>query len=406
MNRALLALLLAASVATPGFAAEPVAIRADKLWTMAGPPIDDGVVVIDGGKIVAVGPAAEVVIPEGARVLSAAVATPGLIDARSVVGLAGWLNQRHDQEQLESSEPIQPELRAIDAYDAREPLIAWIRGFGVTTVHTGHAPAALVSGQTLIAKTRGETVEEAVFVPAAMVAATLGQGGRDRTSKKPPGTNAKAVAMVRSAFFAALDYRRKLEKAPEDRKPDRDLRLETLLEVLDGKLPLLVAAHRHQDIGAALRLQKEFGLRLVLDGAAESYLLLPEIVAAKVPVIVHATQKRPVGDSENVSFETASKLAEAGIPFAFQSGYEAYVPKTRVLLFEAAIAAANGLGPERALAAATIDAAKLLGIAGRVGSLEVGKDGDVALYDGDPFETTSHCLGVVIEGEPFLDQAR
>jgi imidazolonepropionase-like amidohydrolase len=135
----------------------------------------------------------------------------------------------------------------------------------------------------------------------------------------------------------------------------------------------------------------------VLDGASESYLVLDQIKAASVPVLLHPTMFRARG-------ETA--LRKAGIPFALQSGYESYVPKTRVVLFEAALAAANGLTPEEALASITIDAAKLLGIAGRVGSLERGKDADLALFDGDPFEYTTHVVGVVIEGEVVSAKAR
>jgi imidazolonepropionase-like amidohydrolase len=108
---------------------------------------------------------------------------------------------------------------------------------------------------------------------------------------------------------------------------------------------------------------------------------------------------RAVGETENLSYETAAKLKEAGIPFALQSGYEGYVPKTRVVLWEAALAAANGLTPTAALSSITIDAARLLGIANRVGSLEAGKDADIAMYDGDPFEYTTHCTGVIIDGQ-------
>jgi imidazolonepropionase-like amidohydrolase len=126
--------------------------------------------------------------------------------------------------------------------------------------------------------------------------------------------------------------------------------------------------------------------------------LIDQIKEAGVPVLIHPTMARAVGDRENLSFQTASRLVAAGIPVALESGYESYVPKTRVVLWEAALAAANGLSFEQALATITIDAARILGIDGRVGSLQVGKDGDVALYDGDPFEYTSHCIGVVIEG--------
>ena len=125
-----------------------------------------------------------------------------------------------------------------------------------------------------------------------------------------------------------------------------------------------------------------------------------------VPVIIHPTMARAYGERENLSFETAAKLVKAGIPVALQSGYESYVPKTRVVLFEAGVAAANGLSFSQALATVTRDAAKILGIDQRVGSLAVGKDGDVAIYDGDPFEYTSHCTGVVIEGEVVSRKAR
>jgi imidazolonepropionase-like amidohydrolase len=384
-----------------GSAAEKVvAIRGARIYTMAGPPIADGVVVVRDGRITAVGPAAKIKVPSGAEVLEAAVVTPGLIDAHSVVGLAGYLNTAHDQDQLETSAPMQPELRAIDAYNAREPLIEWVRSHGVTTLHTGHAPGALISGQTLIAKTRGDTVEEAVIRPRAMVAATLGEdalvdGG------KPPGTRSKAVAMLRAELIQAREHQAKAAREDESKRPDRDLRLEVLGEVLSRELPLLVTAYRQQDILSALRIQEEFGVDLVLDGAADAPLVLEELRKAGVRVILHPTMLRPGGEAENASMETAALLAKSGIPFALQSGYEAYVPKTRVVLFEAAIAAAQGLGFEGALASITLDAAKLLGIDDRVGSLEVGKDGDLALYDADPFEYTSHCVGVVIEGESF-----
>ena len=145
----------------------------------------------------------------------------------------------------------------------------------------------------------------------------------------------------------------------------------------------------------------------MLDSAAEAYLCLDRIKAAGMPVILHPSMRRAgMGETENISFETAAKLREAGIPFALQSGYEGYVPKTRVALFEAAIAAANGLTTEQALAAITTDAARILGIDDRVGALRPGLDGDVAIFDGDPFEYTTHCTGVVIDGRIVSDAPR
>lgn len=396
-----LLVIATASASTPALA--QTAVRGETVYTMAGSPITDGVVIVRDGKIAAVGPAATTAIPEGFRVLRAKVVTPGLIDAHSTVGLTGIYNHPHDQDQLERSSPMQPELRAIDAYNTQERLVEWVRNFGITTVHTGHAPGELISGQTCIVKTTGLTVEDAMLVDVAAVAATLSSDAQKRDRGQSPGTRGKMMAMLRQEFVKTQEYLRKLETAEEDKKPARDLGKEVLARVLSKEIPLMVTAHRAQDIGNALRLQREFEFKMILDGGAESYLLIDEIKAAEVPVIVHPTMMRSWGEVKNLSVETAAKLQQAGILVAMQSGYESYVPKTRVVLFEAGLAAANGLGFEGALRTITIDAARLLGIADRVGSIEVGKDGDLALYDGDPFEYTSHCVGVVINGQVVSD---
>ena len=400
-------LLMVLGAALAGVVAPPavaqIVVRADLLHTVSGEPLENAVVIAGaGGTIEWVGPADEATLPDGVEVLEAAVVTPGLVDAHSVVGLSGALNSNvgpvRDQDQLDTSAPIQPELRAIDAYDATERLVEWVRFYGVTTLHTGHGPGALISGQTMIVKTRGRNVEEATVVPARMLAATLGNAVS--SNFESPGTSSKGVAMLRGALFGAQAYSERMRSAEADGAgaeppPARDLTKEVLGRVLEGELSLLVTANSATEIAAALRLQREFDFDLVLDSAAESYLLLEEIRAAGVPVLVHP----PMSRVRNGSFETAARLAEAGIPFAIQTGFEGYVPKTRVLLWEAAIAAANGLGPERALEAVTLGAARILGVDDRVGSIEVGKDADLVLFDGDPFEYTSHVCGVIIEAE-------
>ena len=393
---------LAAGPAT--VAGETLAIRGRIIHTMAGDPIPDGVVVVTDGRIVAVGPAATVAVPADARVLEAAVVTPGLIDAHCVVGLSGYLNQDQDQDQLDATEPVQPELRALDAYNSRDRLVEWVRGFGVTTLHTGHAPGTLVSGQTMVVKTAATA---GVLKPTAMVAVTLGDAGRAQGEKKAPGTRAKSVAMLRTELARGVEYRRKQADPDPEKRPALDLRLEALARIVAGEWPLLVTADRATDIEAALRVAEEFGIRIVLDSAAESHLLVDRIRAAGVPVILHPTMKRAgSGETENASFETAATLRKAGIPVALQSGYESYVPKTRVVLFEAGVASANGLTIPEALATITIDAARILGVADRIGSLEPGKDADLALFDGDPFEYTTHCTGVVIDGAVVANQPR
>lgn len=425
--------VLAAIVACSGAAAQ-VAVKGGVVYTMAGAPIRDGVVVIEDGKITAVGPAASTPIPQGMRVLEAAVVTPGLIDARGTVGVSGIANQRQDQDQLERSSPVQPELRAIDAYNPHDELVDWLRSFGITTVHTGHAPGELISGQTAIFKTTGNTVEDAVVVEVASVAVTLSPWAQRGGGS--PGTRGKMVSMLREELLRAREWLDKRDpkpqtapstppapEAPEGQTPsdapapsadekkdeppqDRNLRMEILARVLKRELPLVVTANRSQDIASVLRLAREFDIRVILDSAAEAYLMVDELKAANVPVIIHPTMFRAYGEMENMSFESASRLRAAGLTVAMSSGFESYVPKSRVVLLEAGVAAGYGLGLEGALATVTIDAAKVLGIDSRVGSLAVGKDGDVALYDGDPFEYLTRCVGVVIEGDVVSETRR
>ena len=385
-------------------------VQAKKILTAAGKTIEDGTIVCVDGKIKAVGKTGEMNIPADSKILKCEIVMPGMVDVRTCVGLSGILNIKNDSDQLESSSPLQPELRAIDAYNPREELVEYIRSFGVTTVHTGHAPGELISGQTLIAKTIGNTVEESLLIDGRAIAATLGEGST-KAGKQSPGTRGKQMAMLRALFIEAQEYKSKLAKQTEA-KPDKDtnkdkpsepvsrnLKLEALVDVLAGKKALLITADRAQDIASAIRLADEFKIKLWLDSAADAHLMIPEIKAAGITVLLHPSMARASGTRENLSFQTAAKLHAAGIPFAIQGGFEAYVPKVRVILFEAAVAAAHGLSFDAAIESITISPAKILGIQDRVGSIEVGKDADLALFDGDPFEYTTHCVGVVINGQ-------
>ena len=419
----LVSLLAVVGLAAASAFGGPVAIVGKKVHTM-GPAgtIDNGVVVIDEkGKIAAVGPLAATALPAGIKTLQAEVVTPGLVDARATVGLTGILNDRHSSDQVDHAGPIQPEIRALDAYNPQEPLVAWIRSFGVTTVNTGPSFGELVTGQTIIVKLAGNSVDEALIRQPGAVVANLGPEAQ-RPGDKAPGTRGKMMSMLRQELIRAREYADKLARYEEKQKagqagekdadhaadgdkkkdaggpPARDLRLEALADVLAGKVPLFVTANRAQDIDSVLRLTEEFKFKLVLDSAAEAYVHADRIKAAGVPVVLHPQLVRYFGEFENASFETAATLTKAGIPLAIQSGFEAYVPKVRVILLEAAQAAAHGLTFEQALSTVTIQPAKILGVESRVGSLEVGKDGDAALYDGDPFEYTSHCVGTVIDG--------
>lgn len=370
-----------------------IAVKGETVYTMAGSPIQDGVVLINDGVIERVGTAGRVRIPDGYEVYQAKIVTPGLIDARSVVGLAGYYNQQHDQDQIETSNAVQPELRALDSYNAREFLVNYLRSEGMTTLHTGHGPGAVISGQTMIVKTTGNTVDEALVDSTTMLAVTLGPSVRSNFSS--PGTRSKSVAVLRQELIKAQDY---AEKNSNGENKSRDLKMETLADLLDGKIKALVSAHTASDIMTALRIQREFGFPMVLEGASEAYLVIDELKEAGISVVIHPQMIRPFGEAKNSSFETAAKLHEAGIPVVFQSGFEGYVPKSRVARFEAAIAAANGLGLENTLHALTMGAAAVLEIDDRVGSLERGKDADLVLFDGDPFEYLTNVETVIING--------
>ncbi len=397
-----LAILLLTGVLTQAAPAQ-LAVRGETVYTMAGKPLKNAIVLIKDGKIEQVLEGAAVKLPDGYRVMEAKVVTPGLIDAHSVVGLSGILNQKHDQMQLETSEPVQPELRAIDAYNPQEELVSFVRTLGITTLHTGHSPGALASGTTVVVKTIGNTIGDAL-IDSGMVAFTFGESVSGNF--KSPGTSAKQVAMLRSEFLKAQDYMKRKGTKDPDKRPAPDLRMEMLSRILRKQTKALFTAHKATDIMAALRLQKEFGFAMVLDGVSEAYLVIDHIRKAGVPVILHPTMQRPGGETRNSSFETAAKLKEAGIPFAIQSGYEGYVPKTRIVLYEAAIAAANGLPYDDALASITINAARIIGVEKRVGSIEKGKDADLVLYDGDPFEYTTHVCGVVVNGTVVSDTCK
>ncbi|MEQ1644418.1 MAG: amidohydrolase, partial [Pyrinomonadaceae bacterium] len=241
-----------------------IAVKGDTVYTMAGEPIINGVVLINDGKITAVGPAASISIPANYRVISAKVVTPGLIDAHTVIGLNGYLNQPHDQMALDGGASFQPELRATDSYNAEEKLIEVVRQYGVTTIHTGHQPGSLASGQTMIAKTVGKNVDEATIVPTAMIAVTLGPSAN--ASGRSPGTRAKQVSMLRAELIKAQENDAKTEKP-------KDLRSQIMARVIKREIPLLVTAEAAQDIMTALRVAKEFNIKIVLDGAADGHML-------------------------------------------------------------------------------------------------------------------------------------
>ena len=373
------------------------AIKAEIIYTVSGATIKNGVVLVKDGKIEKVGSAKEISIPKNYAVVSSKVVTPGFIDARSVVGLSGALNIPTDQDQLEKSSPIQPELRAIDAYNPEEKLVAYVRDFGVTTMHTGHGIGALVSGQTMVVKTKPGKIDEVTLVPMEMLAMTIGSSVEGNFTS--PGTKAKQIAMIRTEFLKAQAYMQKQNDKDTSKRPAIDLKYEALSKLLKGEVKALITVNSSNDIMNAIRLAKEFKFKLVIDGAAEAYRMIDEIKACKAEVILHSTMARNAGDMVNMTRESAAILTAANIQVSIETGYEGYVPKTHVLPFEAALAVTYGLPYEEGLKSITLNPAKLLGIDKRVGSIEQGKDADLVLFDGDPFEYLTKILKVMIDGQ-------
>ena len=388
----------------PFIAQSQTAIKAETIYTISGAPIKNGVVLIKDGKIESVGTAKEISIPKNYTVVNAKIVTPGFVDARSVVGLSGALNIPTDQDQLEKSSPIQPELRAIDAYNPEEKLVAYVRDYGVTTMHTGHGIGALVSGQTMIVKTKPGKIDAVTLVPMEMLAMTIGSSVQVNFTS--PGTKAKQIAMIRTELLKAQGYMQKQNDKDTSKRPATDLKYEALSKLLKGEVKALITVNSTNDIMNAIRLAKEFNFKLVIDGAAEAYKLIDEIKSAHAEIILHATMARNGGDMVNMTRESAAILTAAGIPVSIETGYEAYVPKTHVLLFEAALAVTYGLPYEEGLKAITLNPAKLLGIDKRVGSIEKGKDADLVLFDGDPFEYLSKVCKVMIDGNWVSDNCK
>jgi imidazolonepropionase-like amidohydrolase len=390
-------------------------VHAARVHTVSHGTIEDGIILVEDGKIKAVGPRDKVQVPDGLPELTAAVVTPGLIDTHSAVGLSGALNITADQDQDERSDPNQADLRALDGFNPREGLLEFLRSQGVTVIHAVPGPVNVIAGQTGIFRTAGHTAESMALRATAGILINLGELPKATYPGKAPTTRMATAALVRSAFAQARDYQRKKAGAKDDKAPPANPKNDALVLALEKKVPVIFSAHRADDIETALRLGKEFDLRVILDMATEGYLMADRLAAAGVPVVAHPPMQRAGSiETYNSQLCNAAVLADHKIPLAIGTGFESYVPKTRVLRYEAALALVNGLGYERTLAAVTLDAAKILGIEKDYGSLEPGKVADLVLYDSDPagpklpsdpFEYTSHVSKTIMAGRVVYDRS-
>ena len=391
----------AMGVPAPATAKGVIVVHASRVHTGTGPPIDNGVVVVHDGKIVSVGRAGDVQEPGGATVIRTAQISPGLIDAFTVAGLSGAWNIPADQDQDEPSDPNQSDLRVLDGFNPLEPLLEYLRANGVTTVHTTPGRVNPIAGSTGVFRCDGRTAEVAALNKGFAMLVNLGEVPKEAFKAKGPQTRMGTAALVRKQLAEAQAYKDKKSTVPLNPKH------EAWLPALEGKVPVIFAAHRADDIRTALRIAEEFKLKPVIALGTEAWMLADELAKKKVPVIVHPAMQRAGGTMETMHtlLANAAILQKAGVPVLLGTAYEGYVPKIRNLRSEAAMAAVNGLGHAQAMKAITLDGAKFLGIDKDHGSLEVGKIADLVLYDGDPFEHSTHVLLTIMNGKVVYDRA-
>lgn len=373
--------------------------------TMDGPIIENGYVAVSGGRIARVGPMAdcpdswegETIDARGGHIC------PGFIDAHCHLGMFGDALGFEGDDGNEETDPCTPQLRAIDAVNPLDRCFSEARAAGVTTVLTGPGSANPVSGQFAALKTAGRWVDDMVVrAPAAMKLA-LGENPKQvyHDRDETPVTRMATAAIIRENLRKAVEYGEKLEKAARDEDadpPDYDAKLEALLPVVRGELPVQIHAHRADDIATGIRIAKEFGLKCVIVHGTEGH-LIPDLLAREhVPVITGpALGDRSKPELANMSLETPAVLQRAGVEVAVCTDHPE-VP-VQYLPLCAALAVKGGMDPEEALAAITINAAKIAGLDRNLGSLTPGKEADIVVTDRHPLELLGRVRAVLIGGQ-------
>ena len=379
----------------------PVAFVGAHVIPMEGEVLEDATLVVQGGRIVAFGPRADTPVPEDAtrHDVSGKTILPGLICTHSHVG-GGSGGDR--------SGPLQADVRVWDSLNVRSSGLERARAGGITTVNVMPGSGHLMSGQTIYLKLRdGKTIDELVIRDGEeqpLGGMKMANGTNSQRKAPFPGTRSKSAALVRSYFLEAQAYQKKLAAAVDDpdKAPPRNLEMEALVEVLEGKRVVHHHTHRHDDILTVLRLKEEFGFRVVLHHVSDAWLVADEIAAAGVPCSIIVIDS-PGGkiEAKDIKLENGKVLEDKGVLVGFHT--DDPITDSRLFLRSAALAVRAGMSREKALEGVTLAGAKMLDLDQRIGSLKVGKDADFVILSGDPLSVYTRVEQTWVEGQKVFD---
>lgn len=379
-----------------------ILIKNGRILTMADKDYERGSILIDDGKIIAVGESVEA--PADALVIDAEgkIVMPGIIDAHCHLGMWEDSIGFEGADGNEMTDPVTPQLRAIDAINPMDRTFEEAREGGITTVCTGPGSANVIGGTFVTIKTYGKRIDDMIIKEPAAMKIAFGENPKRVYSerKQSPSTRMATAAILREQLMKAKAYKEKLEKAKSDpdNKPELDVKMEALLKVINKEIPLKAHAHRADDIFTAIRIAKEFDVDITLDHCTEGHLIADELAQEGKCVISgpHLTE-RSKHELKNKSFQSPVALWKAGVKFCIMTDHP--VIPIQHLPVCAGYVVKEGLDEMEALKAITIYPAEILGIADRVGSIEIGKDADIVVFDGHPFNSTSKTQAVLIDGQ-------
>ena len=365
--------------------------------TMAEQDYADGYVQIADGKIIAVGDMKDCPAPDGEVLdVQGNLVMPGIIEAHCHMGITEEKKGMEGDDCNETVDPVTPQLRAIDAINPMDAAFNDALQAGITSAMIGPGSANVVGGQFVFVKTHGRCIDHMIVKAPAAMKVAFGENPKVNYSgqNKSPATRMAIAAMLREELTKAVAYQKKREKE----EGEVDFRYECWLPVLRGEIPLKAHAHRADDILTAVRIAKEFHLRMTLDHCSEGHLIMEELKEAGFPAIVGPDMaSRNKIEVQNMAFKTAGLLSGHGILTAITTDHP--VSKIQFLPICAGLAVKAGMSPEEGLRSITINAAKICGVEDRVGSLVPGKDADIAVFTGNPMEVFSRTCYTIIEGE-------